>query len=470
MEQQGARPVRDVLDVGAATGLSSLALLRAFPDASVTGVGARARVWLGLARTRGSCASRGRPAGLCTAACPRWSGPRHPTHSSARARTLARPLPAGIDLSPYMLAVGGHLQRQRNAARAAAGQPPEALRFVHGAGEDTRLPAESFDLVSVMLVRWACCAALWCWAVLSRSTWCRSCWCALVWCDALRSAALRCLVSWRRSRWCSSALRCAALRCAAGCAAPSWGGTSGSLLAWRLALPTCRPPSHHLLPCACTPPHTQVCHELPAAASQAIFKEAFRLLRPGGALAVMVRACARGMRALAGRPGQTGWAGCAGRARRCCCHCPGRARRCCCYCRRRPPPLRCAAPSLACPFHARATVAGDEPGQPRLPAHLQQPSPVCGLQEHGGWAGAWVGGRELAGCARTAARAGAPGRAPRPRARMSSRPPALLQEPWLLEYLSLDMPAAMTAAGFSAPHQLENSPRHKTVVAVKPRS
>lgn len=34
---QGARPVRDVLDVGAATGLSSLALLAAFPGAQVTG-------------------------------------------------------------------------------------------------------------------------------------------------------------------------------------------------------------------------------------------------------------------------------------------------------------------------------------------------------------------------------------------------------------------------------------------------
>lgn len=44
-----------------------------------------------------------------------------------------------------------------------------------------------------------------------------------------------------------------------------------------------------------------------------------------------------------------------------------------------------------------------------------------------------------------------------------------LQEPWLLEYLSLDMPSAMTAAGFLPPRQLENSPRHKTVVAVKPQ-
>ena len=37
----GARPVRQVLDVGAATGLSSLALLKAFPAAEVTGRAAR---------------------------------------------------------------------------------------------------------------------------------------------------------------------------------------------------------------------------------------------------------------------------------------------------------------------------------------------------------------------------------------------------------------------------------------------
>lgn len=41
---------------------------------------------------------------------------------------------AGIDLSPNMVAVGRYLQRQRNAERAAAGQQPEQLRFVHGEG------------------------------------------------------------------------------------------------------------------------------------------------------------------------------------------------------------------------------------------------------------------------------------------------------------------------------------------------
>lgn len=42
-------------------------------------------------------------------------------------------------------------------------------------------------------------------------------------------------------------------------------------------------------------------------------------------------------------------------------------------------------------------------------------------------------------------------------------------EPWLLEYIGLDMPAAIAAAGFSAPCLGANSPRHKTVVAIKPQ-
>jgi len=42
-------------------------------------------------------------------------------------------------------------------------------------------------------------------------------------------------------------------------------------------------------------------------------------------------------------------------------------------------------------------------------------------------------------------------------------------EPWLLEYIGLDMQAAVTAAGFAAPYLGANSPRHKTVVAIKPQ-
>jgi len=38
LDKQGARPIRDILDIGAATGLSSVALLEAFPDATVTGI------------------------------------------------------------------------------------------------------------------------------------------------------------------------------------------------------------------------------------------------------------------------------------------------------------------------------------------------------------------------------------------------------------------------------------------------
>lgn len=41
-------------------------------------------------------------------------------------------------------------------------------------------------------------------------------------------------------------------------------------------------------------------------------------------------------------------------------------------------------------------------------------------------------------------------------------------EPWLQDYMALDMPQAMQDAGFRRPMQADNTPRHKTVVAVKP--
>lgn len=54
------------------------------------------------------------------------------SRSAATPSCSAPTLPAGIDLSPHMIAVGRYLQSQRNAERAAAGQQPEQLRFVHG--------------------------------------------------------------------------------------------------------------------------------------------------------------------------------------------------------------------------------------------------------------------------------------------------------------------------------------------------
>ncbi len=45
---------------------------------------------------------------------------------------------------------------------------------------------------------------------------------------------------------------------------------------------------------------------------------------------------------------------------------------------------------------------------------------------------------------------------------LADMPPAPLQE-----YIALDMPAALQEAGFGKPLQASNTPRHKTVVAVK---
>ena len=42
-------------------------------------------------------------------------------------------------------------------------------------------------------------------------------------------------------------------------------------------------------------------------------------------------------------------------------------------------------------------------------------------------------------------------------------------EPYLLDYVTLDLHQAIQEQGFQAPLQMENSPRHRTVVAVKPK-
>jgi len=92
LKEVGAREVKDILDVGAATGLSSLALLRAFPNASII----------------------------------------------------------AIDLSPYFLAVGKHLQQQRQAE--SGGVNHEKISFAHGIAEETGMADESADMVSMCLV------------------------------------------------------------------------------------------------------------------------------------------------------------------------------------------------------------------------------------------------------------------------------------------------------------------------------
>ena len=41
-------------------------------------------------------------------------------------------------------------------------------------------------------------------------------------------------------------------------------------------------------------------------------------------------------------------------------------------------------------------------------------------------------------------------------------------EPWLLEYMALDLPAALQDAGFRSVLKSSSTPRHFTMIAVKP--
>lgn len=51
----------------------------------------------------------------------------------------------GLDLSPYFLAVAQYNDKRRNEGK-------NAIRWIHGNGENTGLPSKSFDLVSIAYV------------------------------------------------------------------------------------------------------------------------------------------------------------------------------------------------------------------------------------------------------------------------------------------------------------------------------
>ena len=137
----------------------------------------------------------------------------------------------------------------------------------------------------------------------------------------------------------------------------------------------------------------QVCHELPASVSQAVFREAHRLLRPGGTLAVMVS------------ERSSGWGEASVRV------------------------APSAVPILQRCSHRHCVIAlllpwrqEMDPSSPAFQRVLSNPFPYVAFKS---------------------------------------------TEPWLLEYLGLDMSGAMVSAGFAPPRQANNSPKHKTVVAVK---
>lgn len=91
----GGREIKDVLDVGCSVGISTRCLADKFPSAQVT----------------------------------------------------------GLDLSPYFVAVAQHKDKKESAAGL---RREKAIRWVHALGEDTGLPAASFDIVSLAFVIHEC--------------------------------------------------------------------------------------------------------------------------------------------------------------------------------------------------------------------------------------------------------------------------------------------------------------------------
>ena len=171
MRQKGVDPagVQSIVDLGCATGLSSRALLDAFPGAAVTGVdlspyflavgrfeqrereasdpgwgrGERHRRW-----ARYAASLRGGPAADL---------PPGRTAMAANGRLGPAGMPRCLQPAAWWLhAVPHHRPPRLPAARPArlqaASGSGERLSFVHAAAEDTGLPAGTADLVSMCLV------------------------------------------------------------------------------------------------------------------------------------------------------------------------------------------------------------------------------------------------------------------------------------------------------------------------------
>ncbi|MCO5574972.1 hypothetical protein L7F22_028769 [Adiantum nelumboides] len=95
LAHSGSRDVKDILDVGCSIGISTRCLADRFPFAQVT----------------------------------------------------------GLDLSPYFVAIAQHKDKQAAAAGKGREKP---IRWVHALGENTQLPAASFDIVSLAYVMHEC--------------------------------------------------------------------------------------------------------------------------------------------------------------------------------------------------------------------------------------------------------------------------------------------------------------------------
>lgn len=105
-----------------------------------------------------------------------------------------------------------------------------------------------------------------------------------------------------------------------------------------------------------------------------------------------------------------------------------------------------------------------------IAAHLQQPLCVRRLQRSRIWRVSGGSSCLLRGSQRPHCGLQAPGYAAIEHVAQQCKLTCKTHAVSCAEYISLDLHAAYTEAGFEAPGQLESTPRHRSVVGVKPRA